>query len=578
MISLTLHLPNRQVIPMDWDRPVLSLGRSQSNDVIFAADNVSGQHAQICSDGGRYIFRDLRSTNGSILIRKSRKFLLKNETLEMKLEVGDRVCLASPENNFVITAIHNEPAAEEEGFENTILAQENAAPGELEDTLGSDHDALRSAVRLARELSDLESLREIAELTAHSCLRAFPRAQRVLFLVPDGEGFRVEYACNESGTANRNSTITQSKTLLNRCLSEHKGFLFLFEQNKMRAVATMASAPESLNTLNFEKDRVILCCPLFQGERCYGFIEVEAPLGTKERESLTRRDLSLATLMGHLVSSRIRDLESQQARIKLARKATAGFLSATVGHCFKNLLFVPMSISKMLPLCLSQGKMEDVQWMLARNTVNIRYLDILSNEFAAASKDPNTGFDDVEIEPLLREIEELVGQIAPDQVEARLAIQDKLPKITCHGAALRRLLMNLTLNAFDAFFGVKAEKGLIELRAEFCGGTDELCLTVQDHGPGIPEPILVNLREIFKQVQLSTDALSELQNIAERVQSTKDQGFKEHYGLGFLFVCQTVHQHQGRLEIESEPGQGARFQIFIPRQHTRSVSGTLCLE
>ena len=65
---------------------------------------------------------------------------------------------------------------------------------------------------------------------------------------------------------------------------------------------------------------------------------------------------------------------------------------------------------------------------------------------------------------------------------------------------------------------------------------------------------------------------------AESVRSTKDQGFKEHYGLGFLFVCQTVTAHQGRLEITSVPGKGARFDITIPRRASSTNPGTVTVE
>jgi signal transduction histidine kinase len=585
MIRLAIQLPNHQMSAFDWTKPVLTMGRAQNNDVVFAAENVSGQHAQILQDGGRYLFRDLRSTNGSILVRRNKKCLLKDDQLEIALEPGDRLFLASMEHVIAVEAIEADSVLEDEMYEKTILAEENARPVDLEISLGDDYEALRSAVRLARELAGLESLHDVAELACQSCMRAYYKARRTLFLVPKWGGFEVEFVCGETGAGTDTaSTLLKSQILLDRCLTEHKGFLFLFEKNRMQAIATMAMPAESVDAPGMGQDRVILCCPLFQHDRCYGFLEVEAPLGSPDRHSLTRRDLSLATLMGHLISSRLHDLENQRARLKLARKATAGYLSATVGHCFKNLLFVPMSLSKMLPICLAQGKMDEVQWMLARNNVNIRYLDILSNEFAAASKDPSEGFEPIFIERILEEVALLINQIDPERVEARLMLPPHpMPRVECHGAALRRLFMNLTLNAVDAFLSVnqtgkQAAKGLIELRAEYDEPKAEASLTVHDNGPGIPEAILESLREIYGQVQESADALGDLQNIAERVHSTKDQGFKEHYGLGFLFVCQTVRQHQGRMEVESAPGQGTRFTITIPRHRAGTSPGTIAVE
>lgn len=576
MIRLSIQLPNQSVRRLEWNKPVLRLGRSQSNDVVVAAENVSGQHAQIVFNAGRYSFRDLRSTNGSMLVRRGKRYMLRDSTLEMPLELGDRLCLASMDNALLVEAILEEPPDVEEAFDKTILAEQQARPADLEVTLGQDSDALRIAVRLARELSGLDATRAIGRLACQACLGAFPQAQRASFLVLSDGQYQIECIEDRDGRGVTESTrkMIGSRLLLDRCLAERKGYLFLFEQDRVQAVATRVVSVDPQGVVDFKSDRVLLCCPLLHNDQCYGFLEVEAPLAAAERQTLSRRDLSLATLMGHLVAARLSDLEAQKARLKLVRKATAGFMAATVGHCFKNLLFVPMSLSKMLPLCLQQGKMQEVQWMLARNGVSIRYLDILSNEFAAASKDPNEGFADCHLGVILREVAELVGQIAPDRIEARLAIPEGLPRINCHDAALKRLLMNLTLNAVDALFEApRTEKGCITLEAAYSQADEEFSIVVADNGPGMPERILENLRSIFRQVQSSTDALGDLQQIAEQVRSTKDQGLKEHYGLGFLFVCLTIQQHQGRMEIDSSPAHGARFTLSLPARRQMTLAG-----
>lgn len=567
MIRLVVQLPS-QVSPLEWERPSLSIGRAPNNDLVFPADNVSSMHGQITLAGAGYVYRDLRSTNGTVLIRGEKRYLLKGEASEMALAAGDRICLASLDHEILVEAIEAACDEDDEACESTIIAEEaHRSAADLERDLGDDSSALRSAVELARELHGVAAVHEVAELACRAALKAFLRAQRVVFLVPsEAGGFKTE--CIVSGEAREEATVggvLRSRQLLDRCIAERKGFIFIIEQNRMRAVATMVSAAESFSGAD-AGERIILCCPLFSSERCIGFIEVEAPLG-KDRQGLTRRDLSLLTLMGHLVAARLNDLEDQRLRLKLARKATAGYLAATVGHCFKNLLFVPNSLAKLLPMSIARGNVEEVKWMLARNSVNIRYLDILSNEFAAASKDPTAGFEPCSIDALLEEVANLMNQIAPEKVEATLDLPLSMPRMVCHGGALRRLLMNLTLNAVDAFFGADVkEKGLIDLAAAFDAKQEECRITVRDNGPGIPPEILANLREIFRQVQASADALGEIQTIAERVRSTKDQGFKEHYGLGFLFVCQTVNAHGGRLEINSEPGKGARFEITLPQR------------
>lgn len=568
MLRLSLEMPDRAPRSIEWTKPNLSIGRAAGNDLQIPADNVSSQHGRIFQNAGAWFFEDLHSTNGTILVRDGQKYLLDEENRQVMLEPEDRLCFASLDNALVIEATEELEQPDDDEFGNTILAEapQQAVGAVPEQDLHEDHEALRCAVALARELAGMEKPGDIAELACQTCLDAFPRARRALFLQPDGRGFRISCqklrASGETSTAA--STLVQSPKLIDRCLRDRKGFIFIIEGTRMEAIATMVAQIDQLEDEQEATDRIIMCCPMFQHESCYGFLEVEAPLD-RDRSALTRRDLSLANLMSHLIAARLHDLESQRARLKLARKATAGFLSATVGHCFKNLLFVPMSISRMLPMCVREGKMEEVEWMLSRNLVNIRYLDMLSNEFAAASKDPSEGFGLADISPVIHESAELVNQIDQTKLESHVELPEQMPEIYCHGAALKRLIMNLTLNAVDAILGENQErKGRIDLGVNIDETRNVLRVTVRDNGPGIPEAILTNLREIFRQVQASADALGELQNIAERVRSTKDQGFKEHYGLGFLFVCQTVHHHRGDLIIETEPGQGTTFHIDLP--------------
>jgi signal transduction histidine kinase len=569
MIHLSLLVAGKLVGRHDADNPVIHVGRSATNEIQIPSESVSSQHGEIRLIDVEWVFRDLKSTNGSVIERDGRRMTLGSATPEVALRPGDRIMLASVENVLVVDAI--DPEVDEAGdlFDQTILAeQEIRQPTDLETTLGEDFAALRAMVGLAREMSSLGSVQAVAEAACTLSLKAFPQVHRAFFLAPGQGHYVLQYMTARHGVAETtSSTLATAPALIERCLNERKGYLFLFERDRMRAIATRIVQDEQIDAIvGGESDKVVLCCPLFYEDKCHGFLELEAPLSHGSRSSLTRRDLALATLMGHLLAARLSDLAEQVERLKLARKATAGYLAATVGHCFKNLLFVPMSISKMLPLCVREGRMAEVEWMLARNEVNIRYLDILSNEFAAASKDPSEGFEPFEMSVLLEGVAELINQIGPDKLEAVVNVPDGMASVTCHPAALKRLLMNLTLNAVDAIFGMnKNVKGRLDLSACDMDGGQRCRLTIRDNGPGMPDDILVNLRDIFRQVQASADALGELQQIAERVRSTKEQGFKEHYGLGFLFVCQTVRMHEGSMEIETQP-EGTTFMIDLPRQ------------
>ena len=77
-------------------------------------------------------------------------------------------------------------------------------------------------------------------------------------------------------------------------------------------------------------------------------------------------------------------------------------------------------------------------------------------------------------------------------------------------------------------------------------------LSVRDYGPGIAPEHLPRLTERFYRVDV--------------VESREKGGT----GLGLAIVKHIVNRHRGQLEIESEPGEGARFAIALPEQAARA--------
>jgi signal transduction histidine kinase len=131
--------------------------------------------------------------------------------------------------------------------------------------------------------------------------------------------------------------------------------------------------------------------------------------------------------------------------------------------------------------------------------------------------------------PLAQGKYELVTEIAPD-----------LPQIEADADALTQALLNLLSNAIK-FSG---EGSRIELRV-FREGTDIL-LQVEDQGRGIA---VKDRDAIFRDFVRTADAER------EGIPGT---------GLGLSLVAHVAEAHGGRVEVESEMGQGSTFTIRIP--------------
>ncbi|MDR7269323.1 PAS domain S-box-containing protein [Pelomonas saccharophila] len=113
-----------------------------------------------------------------------------------------------------------------------------------------------------------------------------------------------------------------------------------------------------------------------------------------------------------------------------------------------------------------------------------------------------------------------------------------LPPVHCIAAQLNQVFMNLIVNAAHAI----KERGTITLATRAEG--DWVCIEVADTGSGMSEEVK---RRIF-----------------EPFFTTKPVG--QGTGLGLSLSFSIVQKHGGRIEVDSEPGVGTRFAVWIPLQ------------
>jgi two-component system, sporulation sensor kinase E len=143
----------------------------------------------------------------------------------------------------------------------------------------------------------------------------------------------------------------------------------------------------------------------------------------------------------------------------------------------------------------------------------------------------------------------VLGQLSGEAVGLGVIVTEEfdpdLPQAYGNEAKLRQVFLNVAKNALEAMAG--SPGGRLTVRtgqapAAAAGGTDrqELFVAFQDTGPGIPREHLAKIFDPFF--------------------TTKDVGT----GLGLAICAKIVDAHSGRLEVQSEPGQGATFTIFLP--------------
>jgi two-component system phosphate regulon sensor histidine kinase PhoR len=137
------------------------------------------------------------------------------------------------------------------------------------------------------------------------------------------------------------------------------------------------------------------------------------------------------------------------------------------------------------------------------------------------------------LEPLVR----------ADRVVLTIIARPGLPQVTGERDELIQLFQNLIHNAVK--YG--RENGHVWITLDVSPDDDgQLYVAVRDDGEGIPATAVPRLTERFYRVD---------------VKRSRERGGT---GLGLAIVKHIVSRHQGKLVIESKPGEGSTFTVFLP--------------
>ena len=110
--------------------------------------------------------------------------------------------------------------------------------------------------------------------------------------------------------------------------------------------------------------------------------------------------------------------------------------------------------------------------------------------------------------------------------------------------AMRRAVSNIIMNAIK--HGGDGDGMVVEVLAE--ARESKIAIVVTDHGPGIPAEDQIHLFEPFYR--------------GSRARDRQVRGS----GLGLSLVDHVAREHGGSVEVESTPGKGSRFTLYLPAQ------------
>lgn len=271
---------------------------------------------------------------------------------------------------------------------------------------------------------------------------------------------------------------------------------------------------------------------------------------------------SRGQLIGHVAAIRDVSVEASLTRqLHHAQKLEAvGQLAGGVAHDFNNMLGLILGNAE---IALDQLNQDDVIFQDIRQIIEAadRAANITRQLLAFARKQ-NISPRTVDLKESVVAISNMLARLIGEHISLTMRTDSATWPVYMDPVQLDQILANLVINARDAIEGegrIEVSTGNASIDEAYTLGRpdvepgDYTVLSVTDNGVGMEKSILSNIFEPFF--------------------TTKATG--KGSGLGLSTVYGIVKQNSGFIDVESEPGRGTTFSIFLPRYESHTPAATI---
>jgi len=231
-----------------------------------------------------------------------------------------------------------------------------------------------------------------------------------------------------------------------------------------------------------------------------------------------------------------RERELERRLFRSEELASIGELSAGIAHEIRNPL---VAITTSAALLKDEPELSDEgQELIDVIKDESDHLAVIVDDFLRFARPRKPRLRDENVNKLMDELIRRTGEISDKAVTLDSAFGEGLPMIAIDRHQIQQVMTNLLLNGIDASnVGTR-----IEIRTAQEIGLDgpRIRIDVADEGEGI--------------------SADEITKIFQPFFSTKERGT----GLGLAICRRIIDGHEGEITVESVPGEGACFSVFLP--------------
>ncbi len=280
-----------------------------------------------------------------------------------------------------------------------------------------------------------------------------------------------------------------------------------------------------------------LCTPCKKDRQVWEFVQV-SPIRNQMDE------------ITHLLCLRedITERKKLEDQLRQAQKMESlGTLAGGIAHDFNNMLAI---ISGFTEIAMTRSAENEDQQRFLKEIYNASQRAVgLVRQILTFSRKTEVSYRPVSVNRLIRDLGGMFVETFPRTIRFDLQLSDDLPMIAADQNQLQQVVMNLCVNARDAM----REGGQITLSTGRVDGMSlarlgadtrlqYVCIKVSDTGCGIPPKVRERIFEPFFTTK-------------------QDAGGT---GLGLSVVYGVISNHKGFIDLESAPGQGSTFLVYLP--------------
>jgi len=246
---------------------------------------------------------------------------------------------------------------------------------------------------------------------------------------------------------------------------------------------------------------------------------------------------------------------SLQRELSQAQKMEGlGTLAGGIAHDFNNILGIILAHTSLFPIMSSDPVKQDQS--IAAITKAVQRGSSLVRQILLFARKTEAAIHPEPVNEIIRELRRMLVETFPKTILIEERLTEELPPVAADRTQIHQVLLNLCVNARDAMeeggtltISTKMVEEL-EVRMRFHEASGAYVrVDVCDTGSGIDAEIVSRIFEPFF--------------------TTKGPG--KGTGLGLSLVYSIVQGHKGFVDVESAPGIGTQFHVYLPVQSASMV-------